>query len=101
MVNDMSIDAWIEHEYGPENLEPEIEMERARLGIDGNAGFAHLGANIQEGDCEFVTIESDAPKWTTDWEIAACMAVTKALRLLRERNPGISYYLDPSHPRYC
>ena len=30
--------------------------ERAEVGIDGNCGYALLGANIQEGECEFVEI---------------------------------------------
>ena len=31
-------------------------MERAELGIDGNAGFALLGDDLQSGEAEFVEI---------------------------------------------
>jgi hypothetical protein len=34
----------------------QFDYDRAELGVDGNAAFALLGENIQEGDTEFVEI---------------------------------------------
>jgi hypothetical protein len=34
----------------------EYVYERAEVGMDGNCGYALLGPNIQEGECEFVEI---------------------------------------------
>lgn len=78
------------------------KIERAELGVDGNAGFALLGADIQSGDAEFVTIESDAPMGSTAWQVAAVSAATKAYRNLHKRFPDrvFSYYIGPSHPNY-
>ena len=79
--------------------------QRAELGIDGNCGFALIGANIQEGEAEFVEIPSanvDAnssfvrPKGDDAAKLWACK---EALRRLRTRlNANISYYFGPSHP---
>lgn len=82
-------------------------MERAELGIDGNAGFALLGENIQEGEVEFVEIalppeaSKDPNRYhNSEWVRAAKIAVTKAHRVLKARLPDrqFSYYLGPSHP---
>ena len=77
-------------------------MERAELGVDGNCGFALLGANLQEGEAEFVTIQTDEPKWTSAWHVAACRAASAAYRKLKKRLPDrqFSYYLGPSHPNH-
>lgn len=76
-------------------------IDRATLGVDGNAAFALLGENIQEGECEFVVIECGEPRWTTAWQTAASRAATKAYRTLQARiGRPISYRLDPSHPRF-
>lgn len=78
-------------------------IERAELGVDGNAGFALLGENIQEGEAEFITIECKEPQWTTEWHAAAVAATSAAYRKLRDRLPDrhFSYYLGTSHPNYC
>ena len=76
------------------------KMMRAELGVDGNAGFALLGENIQEGECEFVTVEKrkDEPL-----HIAEARAATQAYNALKHRLglDGLSYYIGPSHPRHC
>lgn len=91
-----------------EELYPEGKMlERAELGVDGNAGFALLGENLQEGEAEFVEIDlpvsaSKDPKryHNAEWCSAAKRATTKAYRALKARLPGreFSYYLGESHP---
>ena len=77
-------------------------IDRAELGVDGNAGFALLGEDIQAGEAEFITIECDEPKWTSDWHNAARRAATKAYQALKARLPHrqFSYYLGSSHPDY-
>ena len=88
--------------------------ERAGLGIDGNCGFALLGADLQEGEAEFVEIpkvdESTIPlthheRYTgevrSQRELAAkLLACGEALHKLKARlnKPELSYYLLPSHP---
>lgn len=78
-------------------------MDRAELGVDGNAGFALLGPDLQVGEAEFVTIEGVHPWRTSDWHSAARRAATKAYRNLKARlsNRVFSYYLGPSHPDHC
>lgn len=72
-------------------------MERAELGIDGNCGFALLGENIQEGDCEFVEIPTIKNFTEIDCQrIAARQAYLK----LKERHPEISYFFGKLHPSY-
>lgn len=74
-------------------------IERAELGVDGNAAFAILGPNIMEGEVEFVEIIDD-PQRThyQDQRVAAY----EALRRLRVRlnKPDLSYFIGPSHPGY-
>lgn len=86
--------------------------ERAELGIDGNCGFALLGANIQEGEAEFVEIPAVQPDNSTHHErytqentasrdqAAQLSACKEALRRLRVRlgKPDLSYYFGRSHP---
>jgi hypothetical protein len=76
--------------------------ERAELGVDGNAGFALLGEDIQAGEAEFVAIECDAPKGTLARHVAARRAATKAYRALKARLPErqFSYRIGNSHPDY-
>lgn len=75
-------------------------MKRAELGIDGNAGFALLGNNIQEGECEFVEVvqQKDEPL-----HVAECRAATQAYSKLKKRLglEHLSYFIGESHPRYC
>lgn len=64
--------------------------ERVEVGVDGDCGYALLGPNIQEGECEFVKIEaSDNPTFNADraaWGIA--------LSRLRDRLGGyIPYFI--------
>ncbi len=71
-----------------------VNYTRAELGIDGNAGYALLGPNIQVGEAEFVTVEQDNNELLSHAEMRAAKA---ALRKLRERlgQPELSYYLGP------
>lgn len=85
-------------------------MDRAELGIDGNAGFALLGEDLQSGEAEFVEIDlpleasKDPNRYhKSEWVKAAKIASTKAYRALKARLPDrqFSYYLGPSHPDHC
>ena len=66
---------------------------RAKIGIDGNCGFALLGGDLQEGECEFVEAEGEHP--STE-QLQSC--AKHALGILRERLalPKLSYYTDDS-----
>ena len=61
--------------------EPVKDWGRAKVGIDGNCGYALLGENLQEGEAEFVEIEG-WPRPSYKQERAAW---GKALRKLEER----------------
>ena len=71
-----------------------VNYERAELGIDGNAGYALLGPNIQEGEAEFVTVVQDNSELLSSAEMRAAKL---ALAHLRGRlgQPDLSYYLGP------
>ena len=72
----------------------QADYGRAQLGVDGNHGFALLGPNIQEGEAEFVEIQSGREP---DNVLAACKV---ALGKLRDRLklPEMNYYFGESHP---
>lgn len=75
-------------------------MERAVIGIDGNAGYALLGENLQEGEAEFVVVP--APDGTRNKSERERCAATQALRALETRlGRRLGYALDPSHPMFC
>lgn len=77
-----------------------IKWDRAVLGVDGNAGFALLGPDIQEGEAEFVPID-DCPIPDSRKDEKEAWAATQALRRLERRlGRRLSYYLGPSHPRH-
>lgn len=85
-------------------------MERAVLGVDGNAGFALIGEDLQQGEAEFVEIAlplgaSQNPNryHNSEWVTAAKRAATLAYRALKARLPDrqFSYALGPSHPDHC
>lgn len=77
-------------------------MRRAELGVDGNAGFALLGEDLQSGEAEFETIKTDAAKYSSEWEQAAKRAINLAFQRLKARiDEPISYYLGTSHPDFC
>ncbi|MQB00217.1 MAG: hypothetical protein GEU78_07985 [Actinobacteria bacterium] len=82
-------------------------MDRAELGVDGNAGFALLGEDFQVGEVEFVEIalplsDSHNPNryHNSEWCAAAKRAAAAAYRKLKGRLPDreFSYYIGPSHP---
>lgn len=56
-----------------------VEGDIAVCGFDGNAGFALLGENIQEGEAEFVTIAEPGGDYERSF------ALISALENLRER----------------
>lgn len=71
-------------------------MTLVHLGIDGNAGFALLGPNLQEGEAEFVTVVqvSDEP-----FSRAQVRAARHAHANLEKRLGGeLDFYFGPSHP---
>lgn len=70
-----------------------LKYRRAQLGIDGNCGFALLGANFQEGEAEFVEIES--PSLVE--QIVACQTAVVRLRK-RLKLQHLNYYFGQSHP---
>lgn len=74
-------------------------LERAELGVDGNCGFALLGADIQAGEAEFVEIVMTEHGAVHDQRMAAY----EALKRLRTRlnKPELSYFLGSSHPSFC
>lgn len=85
------------------------EIDRAVLGVDGNAGFALLGEDLQSGKVEFVDIalplnaSKDPNRYhSTEWCRAAETAANLAYVALKLRLPQrvFSYALGPSHPRY-
>lgn len=87
-----------------------MTLARATLGVDGNAGFALLGEDLQSGECEFVEIalpleasRDPTRYYNSEWCAAASRAATIAYRKLQARFPDrpISYYISPSHPRHC
>lgn len=72
-------------------------MKRAILSVDGNAGCALLGENLQEGEAEFVVINrrSDEPLHLA--EIRACFSAYNNLRA-RLKLPDLSYAWFPRKP---
>jgi hypothetical protein len=83
--------------------------ERAERGVDGNCGFALVGADLAVGEAEFVEIalpvsaSKDPNRYHhSEWVIAAKIAATAAYKKLKARMPKpISYYIGPSHPDHC
>jgi hypothetical protein len=82
-------------------------LERAELGVDGNAGFALLGGDLQIGEAEFVEIalpieaSKDPHRYhDSEWCAAAKRATNLAFQKLKARLNGkaISYYLGRSYP---
>ncbi len=82
-------------------------IDRAELGIDGNAGFALLGEDLQSGEAEFVEIKlppeasKDPNRYhKSEWVRAAKIAATAAYHALKQRLAGreFSYYLGTTHP---
>ena len=67
----------------------EYTYDRAEVGIDGNCGYALLGPNIQEGECEFVEILYNRSESLGESERAAW---GQALVNLRERLRGFVPY---------
>lgn len=72
-------------------------IERAQLGVDGNAGFALLGEDLQVGECEFVKVNQIKDEPLSRAEIRAAK---QAFVKLKDRlnKPDLSYYFGPSHP---
>jgi hypothetical protein len=72
-----------------------MSWDKAPLGVDGNAGFALLGRDLQEGEAEFMVIEPFGLS-PHDWACAAHLAFEK----LKDRlaRPDLGFYFGPSHP---
>ncbi len=77
------------------------QFGRAELGIDGNAAFALLGPDLQEGEAEFVEIPDHLlNNQDQEVQIGATLTYPKlALKKLRERlnMPDLSYFFGKSH----
>ena len=80
---------------------------RAELGVDGNAAFALLGPDLQEGEAEFVMLpggvkvnESEPAVIPVGDQAIVLSACKTALRNLRQRLgiDNLMYYFGPSHP---
>lgn len=71
-------------------------MNRIKLGIDGNAGFALLGPNLQEGECEFVEVQQIGDERISLSQIRA--AKKAYLRLVERLGKAYPFYFDVSHP---
>lgn len=79
-----------------------MSIERAELGMDGNAGFALLGENIQEGECEFETVRGTELHPDPNSDGAKRQAINRAFTRLKARiGRPISYYLGTGHPDHC
>lgn len=80
---------------------------RAELGIDGNAAFALLGPDLQEGEAEFVTLPQETgesgegsfvvPTGDDATKLRACKLALKRL-CARLGVDALPYYFGPSHP---
>ena len=64
-----------------------VQEERVELGVDGDSAYALLGPDLQEGESEWVTINSVAPRGSTEWRHEAIAAAIKAYYKLWERMP--------------
>jgi ribonuclease HI len=72
-------------------------MDRAILSVDGNAGCALLGENLQDGEAEFVVVAARHGEPRHEAEVRACWAAFKALKA-RLNRPDISYAWYPRRP---
>lgn len=85
-----------------DGCEETVRLERAELGVDGNAGFALLGNDLQMGEAEFETIDTTEPLWTSEGIRQTKRAINRAYQRLKARvKKPISYYLGSSHPDHC
>jgi len=77
-----------------------MTMQRAHLGVDGNCGFALVGADLQVGEAEFEEFVGDVR--TSEGARQAKLAINRAYQRLKARLPHpISYYIGESHPDFC
>ncbi len=80
------------------------EVERAELGMDGDAGFALLGPDIQAGEAEFETVVGTELNPDPNSDGAKRQAINRAFNRLKTRLGGkykgkpISYFLGESYP---
>lgn len=82
------------------NMEDDMTIERAELGIDGNCGFALLGEDLQVGEAEFEEFRGDIQ--TKEGARQAKLAINRAYQRLKARiGRPISYFLGESHPDHC
>lgn len=70
-------------------------MREIVIGIDGNCGFALRGANLQEGQSEFVEVPAPGGKDEQIWAANnACLKLIKRLGL----DDDYPYTYGPGHP---
>jgi len=67
---------------------------RVELGVDGNAAFALLGPDLQEGEAEFVELPRN---WRAEDELRGCKFALAALRK-RLQADFLPFYFGRSHP---
>jgi len=67
-------------------------MERAILSVDGNAGCALLGENLQEGEAEFVVVAQRPGEHLYEAEVRACWAAFKNLRTRLGKEMSYAWY---------
>jgi hypothetical protein len=72
-------------------------VERVILSVDGNAGCALLGENLQEGEAEFVVVEPRPDEVIYKAEVRACGAAFNALKLRLGRD-DLPYAWYPRRP---
>ena len=83
------------------------EYGRVELGVDGNAGFALLGPDLQEGEAEFVEIPGltgisgegnfVVPTGDEAVKLRVCKSALKNL-CVRLKVAHLPYYFGHSHP---
>jgi len=71
-------------------------MERAELSVDGNAGCALLGENLQEGEAEFVVVAQRPGEQLYEAEVRACWAAFQ--RLKARLGKELTYAWYPRRP---
>lgn len=67
-------------------------MERAILSVDGNAGCALLGEDLQVGEAEFVEVAQRPGEQLYEAEVRACWAAFQKLRMRLGKEMTYAWY---------
>lgn len=76
-----------------------LQYTRVQLSVDGDAGMALLGANIQEGESEFVDVEQLQDEALHDAQVRACFQAFQRLKNRLNRT-DLSYFWYPVRPGF-